>query len=150
MCSSQWGTISAQIYCQYTVPVILNYLWNYPGLFFQQDGGPGHKSATTLAFMASRGLVPIFWPPFSLDLSPIGNNWNRMKDILQQLDLEVHRNSKRLKAAVLRAWDTITDTEVGEQIRTMHQRCLDVIAAHRMEAKWWKVWIASIAIMPWF
>jgi hypothetical protein len=132
----QWKTINAATYCEHTVPVILNYLWNHPGLSFQQDGGPGHHAEATLAFMASRGLVPIFWPPFSLDLSPIESMWNRMKDILEQLDPQVHRNSQRLKDAVWRAWDTITDAEVRTEIRTMHQRCLDVIAAHGMETKW--------------
>jgi len=85
--------------------------------------------------MASRGVVPIFWPPFSPDLSPIESMWDRMKDILQQLDPQVHRNSRRLREAVLRAWETITDAEVRAEIRTMHQRCLDVIAAHGMETK---------------
>jgi hypothetical protein len=30
----------------------------------------------------------------------------------------------------------ITDEEIRAMIRTMHHRCLDVIAAHGMEAKW--------------
>jgi transposase len=70
--------------------------------------------------MASRGLVPIFWPPFSLDLSPIENIWNRMKDILEQLDPQVHRNLQRLKDAVWRAWEAVTDAEVIAEIKTMH------------------------------
>jgi hypothetical protein len=48
----------------------------------------------------------------------------------------VHRDKARLRAAVLRAWETVTDAEVRERIRTMHQRCLDVIAAGGMETKW--------------
>jgi hypothetical protein len=35
-----------------------------------------------------------------------------MKDNLQELDPEVHRNSKRLRAAVLKAWETVTDAEI--------------------------------------
>jgi hypothetical protein len=41
-----------------------------------------------------------------------------------------------LRLAVLRAWERITDAEVRERIGTMHQRYLDVIAAHGMETKW--------------
>jgi hypothetical protein len=48
----------------------------------------------------------------------------------------VHRDKARLRAAVLRAWETITDAEIRARIRTMHQRCLDVIAAGGMETKW--------------
>jgi hypothetical protein len=86
--------------------------------------------------MASWNLVPIFWPLFSLDLSPIEDIWDRLKDILQEIDPEVHRNSRRLREAVLRAWEQITDTEIRARIRTMYQRCLDVITANGMETKW--------------
>ena len=90
----------------------------------------------TLALLKSWGVMPIFWPPFSPDLSPIENIWDRLKDILQGIDPQVHRDSRRLREAVLRAWETITDAEVRERIRTMHERCLDVIAANGMETKW--------------
>jgi hypothetical protein len=86
--------------------------------------------------MASRGLVSIFWPPFSPDLLLIESIWNRIKDILEQLDPQVHRNSQKLKDAVWRAWEKVTDAEIRAEVRTMHQRCLDVIAAHGMETKW--------------
>jgi hypothetical protein len=59
-----------------------------------------------------------------------------MKDILQQLDLQVHRNSQRLRDAIWRAWETVTDAEIRAEVRTMRQRCLDVITAHGMETKW--------------
>ncbi len=90
----------------------------------------------TLAFFKSWGVMPIFWPPFSPDLSPIENIWDRLKDILQRLDPQVHRDSRRLREAVLRAWETIIDVEVRKKIRTIHKRCLDVIVANRMEIKW--------------
>jgi predicted DNA-binding ArsR family transcriptional regulator len=70
------------------------------------------------------------------DLSPIEDIWSRLKDILQEIGPEVYRNSQRLKGAVLRAWETITDAEIRERIGTIHQRCLDVIAANGMETKW--------------
>jgi len=59
-----------------------------------------------------------------------------MKDILQEIDPEVHRISRRLREAVLRAWGTVTNTEIKARITTMHQRCLDVVAANGMETKW--------------
>ena len=132
----EWGTITTKSYDEHTVPVILNYLFNYPGLSFQQDGGSGHNAQATLDLLASWGVKPIFWPPFSPDLSPIEDIWNRLKDILQEIDPEVHRNKARLRAAVQAAWERITDAEIRDRIGTMHQRCLDVIAAHGMETKW--------------
>jgi hypothetical protein len=50
--------------------------------------------------MCYYGIIPIFWPAFSPDLSLIKALWDRMKDILTKLDPEVHRNYKRLRAAV--------------------------------------------------
>ena len=89
--------------------------------------------------MRERGVIPTFWPPFSPDLSPIESIWDRMKDILQALDPEVHRNSKRLRAAVLEAWESITDTEIQDIIYNkesgMRARCAAVIAAHGMYTK---------------
>jgi hypothetical protein len=109
---------------------------NHPGLSYQQDGGAGHTAVATLALLKSWGVVPISWPPFSPDLSPIEDIWNRLKGILQEIDPAVHRNSRGLREAVLRAWNAITDAEVRERIRTMHQRCLDVIAGNGMEKNW--------------
>jgi predicted DNA-binding ArsR family transcriptional regulator len=55
---------------------------------------------------------------------------------LQEIDPAIHRDKARLWQAVLSAWERITDAEIRERIGTMHQRCLDVIAANGMETKW--------------
>jgi len=135
-----WKTITQDTYCEHTFPVIWNYLYNssnpHLGLKFQQDGGPGHTAAYTMAYMKARGVVPVFHCPFSPDLSPIESLWNRMKDILEALDPQVHRNSRRLRAVVLEAWNSITDAEVRELVHTMPERCHDVIEAHGAYTKW--------------
>jgi len=135
-----WKTITKETYCKHTFLVLWNYLYSsdnpHPGLSFQQDGGPGHNAEYSLEYMRARGVIPIFWPPFSPDLSPIESIWDRMKDILQALHPEVHQNSQRLREAVLEAWNMITDGEIRELIHTMHQRCLDVINANGMYTKW--------------
>ena len=60
-----------------------------------------------------------------------------MKDILGQQHPEVHSNYKRLKAALLEAWNTITDDEVRYLIRTeMKARCQAVIDADGRETKY--------------
>jgi transposase len=79
---------------------------------------------------AQRGIIPIFWPPFPPDLSPIESIWDRMKDILRKLEPAVHHNYRRLRAAVIEAWDSITDAEIRDMIHTMPDRCRDVIVAN--------------------
>jgi hypothetical protein len=118
------------------IPVVLNYLPNHPALSFQRDRGPGHNSEATLAFKASQGLVPISWPLFSPDLSLIESIWDIMKDTLQEIDPELHRKFKRLRGAVLRAWNALIDAEIRAEISTMRQRCQDVIDIQGMETKW--------------
>jgi hypothetical protein len=59
-----------------------------------------------------------------------------MKDILEALHPEVHKNSKRLRAAVAEAWEAITDAEVRDLVHTMHQRCQDVKDAKGMYTSW--------------
>jgi transposase len=134
----EWKSITSLSYCEHTFPVVWNYIYvdGHLELKFQQDGGPGHNSKYSLVYMADRGVIPIFWPAFSPDLSPIETVWKRIKDILSQIDPEVHRSYSRLREAVIKAWNTVTDAEVKDMIHTMHQRCLDVIDAHGMYTKW--------------
>ena len=108
----EWKTITTTTYCEHSLPIVCNYMFNYPGLSFQQDGGPGHNAKATIKYLNSWNIFPIFWLAFSPDLSPIETIWNRMKDILQKLDPEVHRNYQRLRQAVIDAWDSITDEEI--------------------------------------
>jgi hypothetical protein len=86
--------------------------------------------------MKDRGVVPVFHCPFSPDLSPIEALWDRMKDILAALHPEVHRKSQVLRAAVLEAWNLISDAEVIALVRTMPQRCKDTIDARGAYTKW--------------
>jgi len=113
------------------IPRIYKYLQVHPYLQFQQDNGPGHGARFTYKQFQEHGISPIFWPPFSPDLSPIEAIWNRLKDILDKQDPEVHRNYKRLQAAIIGAWDTIADAEIKYLIRTtMRERCQAVIDAN--------------------
>lgn len=132
----EWKTINKESYSQRVVPPIVDYLHTHPGLQFQQDGGPGHTAAFTMQVFQSYGLHPIFWPPFSPDLSPIEAIWDRMKDILEALDPRVHRNYRRLRAAVIQAWESITDAEIRDIIHTMPERCAAVIAARGAYTKY--------------
>jgi transposase/DDE superfamily endonuclease len=136
-----WGSITADSYQEHTFPIVWNYIYiaSHLGLVFQQDGGPGHNAKATLNWIAARGVTPIFWPAFSPDLSPIETLWCRMKDILQELDPEVHRNYLRLRKAVQEAWELITDAEIHDILFNeesgMQARCKAVIAAGGLYTK---------------
>jgi len=43
----------------------------------------------------------------------------------------VHKNYRKLRAAVIEAWESTTDAEIRDIIHTMPERYVAVIAAHR-------------------
>jgi transposase len=110
------------------VPLLADYV-NNRGLVLMQDNARGHTARDTLAFMRERGLILIFWPALSPDLNPIKTLWNRIKDIIEERDPEIHRSYPRLRAAIIEAWNLVTDKEVRDLIRMMHDRCQAVIDA---------------------
>ena len=77
-------------------------------LVLMQDSAPGHAAGDTKQDLAERGIIVIFWPPFSPDLNPIETLWDLMKDYLQERSSEVPRSYKRLREAVQEAWESIT------------------------------------------
>src|SRR6266487_4714711 len=80
----EWGNIDRYSYSERVIPRIYEYLQVHPDLQFQQDNGPGHGARFTYKQFQEYGISPIFWPPFSPDLSPIEAIWNRLKDILDK------------------------------------------------------------------
>jgi hypothetical protein len=63
------------------------------------------------------GIIPIWWPLFSPDLSLIEKIWDRLKEIIEKKDPIIHQNYKRLRAAVIEAWELITDAEIRNVIK---------------------------------
>jgi hypothetical protein len=69
------------------------------------------------------------WPPNSPDLNPIETIWNNMKDYIQKHYPDVHGPYKKLRSAVLEAWEYISHGRIIELIREMKDRCQAVIDA---------------------
>jgi hypothetical protein len=130
-----WGTITAESYSSHVVPVIGSYTYG-SGLIFMQDNAAGHKAEAIIAEMARWGIRPIYWPANSLDLNPIETVWDWIKDYVEKKDLNIHRNYRRLREAVIEAWESITNEQIRELIATMLQRCQDVINAQGGHTKW--------------
>jgi len=69
-------------------------------------------------------------------LSPIEKIWDKLKEIIEKKDPTIHQNYKRLQAAVIEVWESITDAEIRDIIRQMLERCQAVIDANGMYTKW--------------
>ena len=131
-----WENINEGSYCGIVIPIVDEILTQYPDLYFQQDNAKGHASKFTKEVIAAARLRVIEWPPFSPDLSPIETIWDDMKDYIQEHYPRVHSSYKKLREAIQEAWESISHERIKELIRTMPQRCKDVIKADGMYTKW--------------
>ena len=131
-----WETINEGSYSGIIVPQVQSILAEFPDLQFQQDNAKGHSSTFTKSVLSSIGIEPIFWPANSPDLNPIETVWNEMKNWIQRNYPEVHRSYKKLREAVQKAWESVTIETIRDIIRTMPQRCEDVILARGGPTKW--------------
>jgi transposase len=124
-----WGGVTAKSYSQHILPKVAEYLRTHPGLLFQQDNAPRHSAMFTKEMLDFYNIPTIWWPPNSPDLAPIESIWDEQKDWIEVLDPEIHKNYRRLRGTVSQAWDQVSDDVIKEQVSTMHDRCLAVIAA---------------------
>ena len=132
----EWGTINQVSYCERIVPIIDGWIRLNPGLQLMQDGAPGHSAGNTTQELASRIIVPIFWPPYSPDLNPIETVWNWIKDYIAEKFGDVSLSYDRLRVAVQEAWEAITEERLSDLIDSMSERCQDVVNANGMHTKW--------------
>ena len=106
-----WGTITSDSYLQRIAPLVQHYAL-HRGLIYMQDNASGHSAKATIEALEAMGIKPIFWPSKSPDLNPIETLWDRIKDYIQEKYPQVHRSYPKLKAAVIEAWESITNDEV--------------------------------------
>jgi hypothetical protein len=131
-----WGWITKESYQQHTIPVVHGWMRLCPGQIFMQDGAPGHAATETLLDLIEREIQKIDWPPFSPDLNPIEKAWNWMKDWINVHYPQEQMSYDELRKVVQEAWDAIPEEWLIFQVRTMHERCEDIIKVNGMHTKW--------------
>jgi hypothetical protein len=132
----KWGTIGGHSFSERIVPLIDEYLHSHPYDLLQQDNCGGHISSEVQNHLHKLGWFPIFWPPYSPDLSPIEDIWKEMKTILRVRDSSVHCSYKKLRKALLDTWDSIDLEFIQGIISEMPARCQAVIDADGMYTKY--------------
>lgn len=93
---------------------------------FMQDNAPIHKSRSTLAFLNSKNVNLLDWPPCSPDLNPIENVWKMMKDVVHK---KRPKTKIQLEAAIKSAWAELDQEKIKSLIDSMPRRVKDCLAA---------------------
>ncbi|CAG8508144.1 3053_t:CDS:2, partial [Racocetra persica] len=97
---------------------------------FQEDGARIHISKPVKKIKAELGIVPIKWPPYSLDLSPIENVWREVKCWIHKN--RKPRNQPDLEEAVTVAWNNVAFETTLQFIDSMPDRVKEVIKKKRL------------------
>ena len=120
------GSILVETYQSYIVPIIYSYikLQRRAGikLVLMRDGVPGHAAADTRKDLLERGVIVIYWPPFSPNLTPIEKVQHIIKNYLQDYYPE-NISYDQLRAVVKDAQEKVRSFEFEALINTMRERC---------------------------
>jgi transposase len=106
-----------------------------PSFTFMQDGASIHRAKTTMAWFAENGVDIFDHPSLSPDLNPIENLWG-------VLARSVYANGRQfmtlqdLVEAIKRAWAGLSQTYLDKLIRSMQDRCVDVVVAKGGKTKY--------------
>ena len=82
--------------------------------------------------MREHSLIPIYWPANSPEWNLIEILWDEIKEIYP----DIHRSHPRLRVAVCEEWNSITEEDIQDLIKSMHNRCQAVIDAEGWHTKY--------------
>ena len=97
-------------------------------LILQHDNARPHVARVCRDFLANNNIVPLDWPPYSPDLSPIEHLWD-------DLDRRVRRRRNppttlaQLRNALLEEWNNIPIRRINALINSMQRRINAATAA---------------------
>ena len=94
--------------------------------FFQQDNAPIHVANYTKEFFRDMDIDFLDWPARSSDLNRIQNLWGSLVRRVY-VDFRHFEDVDSLKEAILCAWENIEIEELIKLVRSMKQRCIDVL-----------------------
>ncbi len=110
------------------LPLIKDWLGENTELSFQHNNAGVHYNQYTTAWLEDHGIQTIWWPARSPDLNPIKHVWSWMKNYLyKDLGQRERLAGKRLKEAILQAWEAIPEGYLQGLMDSMPRRIQAVI-----------------------
>ena len=105
-------------------------------LLFMHDNAPCHKTEDVQRLLQENNIPVMTWPANSPDLNPIENLWRDLKDrfYLKWKDLyntpsASQASVEMYKTLIVKCWAETDWDYIRKLMKSMHQRCADVIAA---------------------
>ena len=93
--------------------------------WLQQDNDLKHTSHVVKEFIAENRICVMDWPSNSLDLNPIKNMWQIMKDNVEK---RMPQNIDELTRFLAEEWEAIPQETVNNLVNSMKNRCESVLA----------------------
>ena len=136
--SEKDGTLSQHAYINNVLdPVVKKWLLRGDKFVLKEDGASGHNPHTNgnivKMWRERHGLVPFTDTPRSPDLSPMENAWRAPKAYIFEhavWDIDA------IKDCANNAWESLKDESANQWIRSMPQRCSDVIRLDGQLTNW--------------
>ena len=112
-----------EILCPVAVPLVRQHQ-----MTFQHDNARPHVARVCQVFLANNNIVPLDWPPYSPDMSPIEHLWD-------ELDRRIRRRRNtpntlgQLRTELLEEWENIPMRKINALVNSMQRRIRAVINA---------------------
>ncbi|MHB9339450.1 IS630 family transposase [Fusobacterium pseudoperiodonticum] len=121
-------TMNAQRYLDNILrPIVLPYAGAIgPDFVLMDDNARPHRARVVYAFLEEQTIERMEWPAYSPDLNPIENVWDYLGKQVRGTD-NPPTTLDQLEQELIRVWAAMTIDFVARFIRSMSQRCQDVI-----------------------
>lgn len=118
------GIMNSDFYIQIIDETFLPYVKNNPGVIFQQDNDPKHKSKKTMAWLNNNNITLLNWPSCSPDLNIIENVWSLLK---RGINKRKPKNIDELEKYINEEWNKIDQQTIKNLFDGMPKRIAQVI-----------------------
>ena len=95
---------------------------------FKHDNARPHVARVCQDFLANNNIVPLDWPQYSPDLSPIEHLWDEL-DRRRRIRRNTPSTLGQLRTALLEEWENIPMRKINALVNSMQRRIRAVINA---------------------